>query len=218
VQVPREDPSYSLFLSLGNDKLPTFAGIGHVNMYMCQFPFDLDRPPRPGTTKALSTYDYVLLNSEYTDRWYNHYTGPHIVNALRVWNAAPSVVVLHPPVEVRHWRLATFNAPPPVGAAMPLQHPAACHAPPQAADALAACPCRRLQPFPAKSQRKKPGDSEGLDADATQPQRKHIVLLGRFFRGRQSKVGLRCGGCVSCAVLAATPHPAPTCAPLPPAS
>jgi hypothetical protein len=34
VQVPREDPSYSLFLSLGNDKLPTFAGIGHVNMYM----------------------------------------------------------------------------------------------------------------------------------------------------------------------------------------
>jgi hypothetical protein len=34
----------------------------------CQFPFDLDRPPRPGTTKALSTYDYVLLNSEYTDR------------------------------------------------------------------------------------------------------------------------------------------------------
>jgi hypothetical protein len=37
-------------------------------LHRCQFPFDLERPPRPGTTKAFSTYDYVLLNSEYTDR------------------------------------------------------------------------------------------------------------------------------------------------------
>ncbi|KAI3427093.1 hypothetical protein D9Q98_007032 [Chlorella vulgaris] len=141
LQVPREDPGYSLFLSLGNDKLPTFAGLGHVNFYMCQFPFDLERPPRPGTTKAFSTYDYVLLNSEYTDRWYNFFSGPHIANSLRVWNAAPSVVVLYPPVE----------------------------------------------PFPAMSQVKKPGDPQGLDTEAHQPQRLHIVLLGRFFKGRQSK-------------------------------
>ena len=56
-------------MSLGNDKLPTFAGLGHVSMYMCQFPFDLGRPTRPGTVKALASYDYVLLNSEFTDRW-----------------------------------------------------------------------------------------------------------------------------------------------------
>ena len=55
-------------MSLGNDKLPTYAGLGHVSFYMCQFPFDLVRPPRPGTTKAFASYDYVLLNSEYTDR------------------------------------------------------------------------------------------------------------------------------------------------------
>ena len=67
MQAPRE--GYSLFMSLGNDKLPTFAGLGHVSMYMCQFPFDLGRPTRPGTVKALASYDYVLLNSEFTDGW-----------------------------------------------------------------------------------------------------------------------------------------------------
>lgn len=34
VQAPQE--GYSLFMLLGNDKLPTVAGIGHVNFYMCQ--------------------------------------------------------------------------------------------------------------------------------------------------------------------------------------
>lgn len=126
-QAPIEG-KYSLFMSLGNEKLPSFAGLGHVSMYMCQvrrpgrpgldqrraaersaaqhgqraggwaglglagcdcrglcltppskphappepsaplqFPFDLNRPARPGTTKALASYDYVLLNSEFTD-------------------------------------------------------------------------------------------------------------------------------------------------------
>ena len=53
---------------LGNEKLPVLMGLGHVNMYMCQFPFDLDRPAQPQHVKAFSTYDYVLLNSEFTDR------------------------------------------------------------------------------------------------------------------------------------------------------
>lgn len=51
-----------------------------------------------------------------------------------------------------------------------------------------------LQPFPAMSQVKKPGDPQGLDTEAHQPQRLHIVLLGRFFKGRQSKVCLFAGG------------------------
>ncbi|EFN56792.1 expressed protein [Chlorella variabilis] len=132
---------YSVFMSLGNDKLPTYAGLGHVSFYMCQFPFDLVRPPRPGTTKAFASYDYVLLNSEYTDRWYHEFAGPHIENALRVWNAAPTVVVLHPPVE-------PFNKPP----------------------------------------AKKAGAGEaGAPPPPPQPDRQHIVLLGRFFKGRQSK-------------------------------
>ena len=35
---------------------------------MCQFPFDLARPSPPAHLEALSTYDYVLLNSGFTDR------------------------------------------------------------------------------------------------------------------------------------------------------
>ena len=131
-QAPEE--SYSVFMLLGNDKLPLAAGLGHVNFYMCQvgvagtagrvgrdgarralqhrlegqrspsharlpcgcvaaqlrdrevppgqrevaaarpppprpqFPFDYRRPARPGATKAFATYDYVILNSEFTDR------------------------------------------------------------------------------------------------------------------------------------------------------
>lgn len=34
-----------------------------------QFPFDLNRPARVGAVKAFATYDYVILNSEFTDRW-----------------------------------------------------------------------------------------------------------------------------------------------------
>lgn len=33
-----------------------------------QFPFDLHRPARVGAVKAFATYDYVILNSEFTDR------------------------------------------------------------------------------------------------------------------------------------------------------
>ncbi|KAL4444085.1 hypothetical protein ABPG75_011822 [Micractinium tetrahymenae] len=135
IQAPQE--GYSLFMLLGNEKLPTFAGIGHVNFYMCQFPFDLNRAPLPGTTKALSTYDYVLLNSEYTDRWYNQAVRTHLEAALHMRGAGPQVVVLHPPVE----------------------------------------------PFPAKSQLL----VEGPDGEKVEPRREHIMLLGRFFRGRQSK-------------------------------
>lgn len=33
-QAPQE--SYSVFMLLGNDKLPIVVGLGHVNFYMCQ--------------------------------------------------------------------------------------------------------------------------------------------------------------------------------------
>lgn len=34
LQAPHE--SYSVFMLLGNDKLPIVVGLGHVNFYMCQ--------------------------------------------------------------------------------------------------------------------------------------------------------------------------------------
>ena len=120
-------------------------GLGAVNFYMCQFPFDLARPSPPAHLEALSTYDYVLLNSGFTDRWgvglggtgsggegvggvhrmghcrwagsavtslcpdaaggrccrwYRTFAAPALEASLARYSAAPSIVVLHPPVEV----------------------------------------------------------------------------------------------------------------------
>ena len=65
--------------------------------------------------------------------------------------------------------------------------------------ALRALRCSALQPFPAMSQLKSLGSDaggedggggggEGGSGASAAPQRQHIMLLGRFFRGRQSKV------------------------------
>ena len=62
--------SYSVFLSMGNEKAPKLRGIGLVNFYVCQFPFDLSRPPISTRTRTLATYDYVLVYSHYV---YTHY-------------------------------------------------------------------------------------------------------------------------------------------------
>ena len=35
---------YKFFVFMGNERVPQVAGIGVFNLYMCQFPFDLDRP------------------------------------------------------------------------------------------------------------------------------------------------------------------------------
>ena len=40
--------------------------IGFVNIYMCQFPFDLDAYASDEELSSLSGYDYVLLNSQFS--------------------------------------------------------------------------------------------------------------------------------------------------------
>ena len=35
---------YKFFVFMGNERAPQVAGIGVFNLYMCQFPFDLDQP------------------------------------------------------------------------------------------------------------------------------------------------------------------------------
>jgi glycosyltransferase involved in cell wall biosynthesis len=124
---------YSLFFLLGNEKLPQIPGIGFVNFYMNQFPFDLDRTPTGREVYNLSTYDYVLLNSEYSYKWYMAYAESAIWLAQTYFKLAPQVTVLHPPVYRSDYKFS-----------------------------------EELE----KNQKKK---------------RNGIVLLGRFFSGRQSK-------------------------------
>ena len=45
---------------LGNEKLPIVRGLGQVNVYMNQFPFDRDRWTDNSLRAALATYDSVV--------------------------------------------------------------------------------------------------------------------------------------------------------------
>ena len=55
---------------LGTELLPQYEGLARVNMYACAFSFeDGDELGQPQHVKALSTYDYVILESEFTDKW-----------------------------------------------------------------------------------------------------------------------------------------------------
>lgn len=119
---------YDVFLSMGNEKMPQVAGIGYVNFYMCQFPFDLDKLSQDYEIRNLLTYDYVLLNSQFTFGWYNEYLAGSL-NISLYSSRLPEITVLYPPV-----------------------------------------PLRRAIP-----------------RDTPVPRKVHIILLGRFFEGRQSK-------------------------------
>ena len=49
-----------IFWLLGNEKVPQTFPLGVVNMYMCQFPFDLDRSTSLDDIRRLSGYDFIL--------------------------------------------------------------------------------------------------------------------------------------------------------------
>ena len=91
---------YHIFALLGNDKIPKFKGSGHVNMYLNQFPFDRQRSINARDQSILSTYHYVVLNSEYTKGWYSAYTNQTFgVMKFKGLNT-PRPVVINPPVTV----------------------------------------------------------------------------------------------------------------------
>jgi hypothetical protein len=126
-----DPPEIELFFALGNEKFPQVEGIGHINIYMCQFPFDLDRGPDAYEIKNLFSYDNIILNSIFTFSWYNKYLWKHIQNAH--YSQLPAIDVLYPPVPVADQSLRCLS-----------------------------CKSTRLEVT--------------------------IILLGRFFAGRQSKV------------------------------
>jgi glycosyltransferase involved in cell wall biosynthesis len=88
-----------VFFLLGNSKLPQTPGIGNdLNIYQCQFPFDLDRAPTESEIRDMTTYDIVLLNSAYTHDWYIHFTNDIYTNSRSAFKAMPTLAILNPPV------------------------------------------------------------------------------------------------------------------------
>ena len=89
---------YEVFFLLGNEKLPTIPGIGKVNLYMCQFPFDLEKAMTGQELQAFTTYDSVLVNSKYTYKHYNFFARPAFLEAKQKHLLTPLVSLLYPPI------------------------------------------------------------------------------------------------------------------------
>lgn len=93
---PWNSNKFGVFMSLGNSKFPQVRGIGHVNIYMCQFPFDLARPATPSELQNWQTYDRVIVNSRFTYTWYNKVVTKTV--QIRDLHIFPEIQVVYPPV------------------------------------------------------------------------------------------------------------------------
>lgn len=74
------DGKLDYFFSMCNSKIPIIKGLAKKidnNIFHCQFPFDLDLSYKDN---ILSTYKYIILNSDYTRHYYLKYTQKYISN------------------------------------------------------------------------------------------------------------------------------------------
>ena len=90
-------PTYRFFVLMGNEKIPSVTSIGDMNIYMNQFPFDQDRKYRGTDALKVTSYDFVVVNSEYTRKWYKYYTR-ELFAKLQASHPLPQIVVIYPPV------------------------------------------------------------------------------------------------------------------------
>lgn len=93
-------PRYKFFVLLGNEKIPSVTSLGEMNVYMNQFPFDQDRRYRRIDTLKVCSYDFVIVNSEYTRKWYDYYTHEIFSKLRQSRHHLPQTVVIYPPVNV----------------------------------------------------------------------------------------------------------------------
>lgn len=63
-------------------------------------PADLDRYIKDIHLATFASYDYVLLNSVYSYRWWHHFAEDMVNRTRAVHKIMPSIEVLHPPVHV----------------------------------------------------------------------------------------------------------------------
>ena len=98
--LPRHNPTYRLFALLGNSAIPMRKGLGQMNVYMNQFPFDGGRKFGHTDSLILSSYDFVVLNSYYTRDWYINYTINVFEKLKKIKIVPPMPIVVYPPVTV----------------------------------------------------------------------------------------------------------------------
>ena len=58
---------FSLAIVLGNEVLPTIAGLGQRNIFICQFPFPFDQDEAMRRLPNMASYDCIVVYSEYVE-------------------------------------------------------------------------------------------------------------------------------------------------------
>lgn len=72
-----EELDFDYYIEMGNGKMPSRRGFANKNIYHCQFPFDLNKHL---SYNYINTYDAVIVNSDYTKKWYNKFIKPYSSN------------------------------------------------------------------------------------------------------------------------------------------
>lgn len=133
---------YDVFFLLGNSKLPFMRGLSpRLNIYMCQFPFDMYDKVTHKAVRIYAEYDIVLLNSVYTYNWYSKLIQPVYESLMKKHLHGPSVKILYPPVS----------------------------------------------PFTTLTQSAHFNSASYVDGSSFATRTIGIIMIGRFFLGRQSK-------------------------------
>ena len=80
-----------VMVALGNHVVPGIRGRGKVNIYICQFPFPMSRPPGIVEGALLDSYDRVIV--------YSDYARDHFLEGAQAHRLpTPPVEILRPPV------------------------------------------------------------------------------------------------------------------------
>jgi glycosyltransferase involved in cell wall biosynthesis len=82
----------ALFIAMGIHVIAPIEPIGDVNIYHCQFPFEMDPPPSETEWASLRKFQKIIVNSEFTRR---HYLASLPSQKDSDW---PVVEIVSPPV------------------------------------------------------------------------------------------------------------------------
>ena len=87
-----------VYYEMGNGRFPEFPNPASLGIYQCQFPFDLYGPYSEQKVQRLSSFQLVILNSQYTKSWYANTMEKPLEDMELHGLPYPTLEILFPPV------------------------------------------------------------------------------------------------------------------------
>jgi O-antigen biosynthesis protein len=87
----RKMPEFDIFVAMSNAVLPPVAGLGRRNMFICQFPFPIERHVIERQWQLWSTYESIVVYSEFARRHVLTSIGRHGLQEKPIHVIAPPV-------------------------------------------------------------------------------------------------------------------------------